>query len=43
MEIIFVRHGESTQNVANNKCLAYDASNIILTKERNKLLKRENF
>lgn len=31
-EIIFVRHGESTENVAAEEGHAYDANNIILTK-----------
>ncbi len=33
MEIIFVRHGESVANVANEKGKSYDADNIHLTQK----------
>lgn len=33
VQIIFVRHGQSTENVASTKGFAYDSNNIILTTE----------
>ena len=38
-KIIFVRHGESTENLANKKVEKYDESKIVLTKDGIKQVK----